>query len=77
MGDVINLRRARKARDREAAERAATESRARHGRTKSERALEEAQVARFDRHLDQSRRETRLVASENDSSHSASETESI
>ena len=57
MGDVINLRQARKARDRRAAEQAANEARARHGRTKAERALEKAEAERATRNIEQSRRE--------------------
>lgn len=57
MADVINLRLARKRRDREAAARAAAENRARFGRTPAEREREalEEQLAR--ERLDQIRRE--------------------
>ncbi|HWI86826.1 MAG TPA: DUF4169 family protein [Sphingomonas sp.] len=57
MGDVINLRQARKARDRAAAAKAATEARALHGRTKAQRAIERAEAERLKHKIDQSRRE--------------------
>lgn len=57
MGDVINLRQARKARDRKAAGQAAAEARALHGRTKAQRKREQAEVERLSRTLDQSRLE--------------------
>jgi hypothetical protein len=57
MGDVINLRQARKARDRRLAEQAAAEARARHGRSKGERALEQAEADRLARTVDHSRRD--------------------
>jgi len=43
MGDVVNLRRARKARDRASAEAQAEQNRIAFGRTKAERQLTEAQ----------------------------------
>ena len=55
MGDVINLRQARKARDRKAAEQAASEARARHGRTKAQRAVEEAESEKHSRAVDQAK----------------------
>jgi hypothetical protein len=55
MGDVINLRQARKARDRKVAAQAASEARARHGRTKAERALEKAEAEKLDRAIDQAK----------------------
>jgi len=57
MGDVINLRQARKARDRKAAEQAAAEARALHGRTKTQRKLEKAEAAKLARTVDQSKLE--------------------
>ncbi len=75
MGDVINLRRARKARERSAAEQAAAEARARHGRTKSERALQEAEAERLARHVEQSRIEALPQRNKNSSGHSGDETE--
>lgn len=57
MGEIVNLRGARKARDRAAAERDAAANRARHGRTKSARLLGEAVAARLAKTLDQARRD--------------------
>ena len=57
MGDVINLRQARKARDRKMAEQAAVEARALHGRTKAQRAREKREAERLARAVDQSRLE--------------------
>jgi len=57
MGDVVNLRQARKARDRRQAEQAAVEARARHGRTKHQRALEDAEANRLAQRIEQSRRD--------------------
>lgn len=57
MGDVVNLRQARKARDRASAEQAAAEARARHGRSKAQRALEKAEGERNAKAVDQSRLE--------------------
>ncbi|HEY1364599.1 MAG TPA: DUF4169 family protein [Xanthobacteraceae bacterium] len=55
MGDVINLRQARKSRDRQVAQRKAAANRARHGRSKTERELDRSRAAeerrRLDRHL--------------------------
>ena len=56
MGDVINLRQARKARDRKTAGQAAAEARALHGRTKAQRKLEQAEAERLARRIEQSRR---------------------
>jgi hypothetical protein len=54
MGDVVNLRRARKARDRAAASEQAVENRVRFGRTKAERdriaAQEALEASRLDGH---------------------------
>lgn len=55
MGDVINLRQARKARDRKAAGQAAAEARALHGRTKGQRMREKADAERLARAVEQSR----------------------
>lgn len=57
MAEIINLRMARKARDRTAAERKAAENRAKFGRTKAEKAAERAEVERKARALDGARRE--------------------
>lgn len=51
-GKVVNLRTARKRRDRAAEEARAAENRTRHGRTKAERARDADRTARTDRHLD-------------------------
>ena len=55
MGDVINLRQARKARDRNVAEQAAAEARALHGRTKAQRKLEKSEAEKLDRAVDQAK----------------------
>jgi hypothetical protein len=55
MGDVINLRRARKARARDAAASAAQANRARHGRTIAERTRDGMEADRLDRHMAGSR----------------------
>lgn len=52
MGDVVNLRRARKARDRASAEAQAEQNRIAFGRTKAERKLTEAEKTLAERHLD-------------------------
>lgn len=57
MGDVINLRRARKARQRLSREQVAAQARAFHGRSKAERATTLAEVDRLARQIEQSRRE--------------------
>jgi hypothetical protein len=57
MGDVVNLRAARKARDRGEAQAQAAANRAKHGRTKGERLKEQQDKARQDRLVDGARRE--------------------
>jgi hypothetical protein len=57
MGEVINLRQARKARDRKAAEQAAAEARALHGRTKAQRKLEKGEAEKLTRTVDQAKLE--------------------
>ena len=57
MGDVINLRQARKARDRKAAEQAAAEARALHGRSKAQRTLERTEAEKLTRTVDQAKLE--------------------
>ncbi len=52
MGEIINLRRARKAKAREAAAGEAAANRALHGRTKAEAGLENAERERRDLLLD-------------------------
>ena len=57
MGEVINLRQARKARDRKLAEQAAAEARALHGRAKGQRKLEKAEAEKLARAVEQSKLE--------------------
>ena len=57
MGDVVNLRAARKAKDRDEAQAQAAANRARHGRTKSERLKERQDHARQERLIDGAKRE--------------------
>jgi hypothetical protein len=52
VGDVVNLRRARKARDRASAEAQAEQNRIAFGRTKAERKLTEAEKTLAERRLD-------------------------
>lgn len=58
MGEIVNLRRARKAAKRREDAIRAAENRLAHGRTKNERALEEARVEKSRRELDAHRLET-------------------
>jgi hypothetical protein len=55
MGEVINLRTARKARDRTAKVSVADANRARFGRTKSEKQTEATEAARREKLLDDAR----------------------
>ena len=55
MGDVVNLRRAKKRTAREKSARQADANRLRFGRTKSERDLEQRRINRADEELDQHR----------------------
>jgi hypothetical protein len=57
MGDVINLRQARKARARRDKEAQAATNRALHGRTKAERAADTAARARAEQQLDGAKRD--------------------
>ena len=57
MGDVVNLRAARKARKRSDDQRLAEANRAKHGRTKAERHLAEAVRRKLDTAVDGARRE--------------------
>lgn len=57
MGDLVNLKAARKARARAQKEAGAAANRALFGRTKADKALEEARAAQIRRTLDQARRE--------------------
>jgi hypothetical protein len=58
MGDVVNLRRARKKAAREQAERKASANRLLYGRTKAERELEAKREAKASRDLERHRIET-------------------
>lgn len=57
MAKIVNLRLARKARERADAAQAAAENRARFGRTKAERAAQEEESARLARKLDGTKRD--------------------
>ncbi|MCP3734788.1 DUF4169 family protein [Sphingomonas sp. RP10(2022)] len=57
MAEIINLRRARKARDRDVAAKAAAANRAKFGRTKAERDADATNRARIERTLDGAKRE--------------------
>lgn len=57
MGEIVNLRQARKRKARDAADAAAAANRAKHGRTKAERGTEEANRALAERALDGNRRD--------------------
>lgn len=57
MGEIVNLNRARKARDKAADKAVAVANRAAHGRTKSEREKAEAERDRAARLLDGAKRE--------------------
>jgi hypothetical protein len=53
MADIINLRRARKAKARTSAVAEADANRRKYGRSKAEKTLQDAQATRERRHLDQ------------------------
>lgn len=57
MGDVINLRQARKRRDRATASRLAETNRAKFGRTKAERLAQEVEQERLNKQVDGARRD--------------------
>lgn len=57
MGDLVNLNKARKARDRAEAKTTAQANRAAHGRTKADRAATKIERERAERSLDGARRE--------------------
>jgi hypothetical protein len=57
MAEIVNLRQARKARDRAQAAETAAQNRARHGRTRAERTASEAEAARAARDLAGKKRE--------------------
>ena len=56
MGEVINLRRARKVKQRQESTQRAAEARVLHGRTKAERVAGQGEQDRFARHLEHHRR---------------------
>jgi hypothetical protein len=58
MGDIVNLRRARKQAERQLAERTASANRLRHGRSQAERELETKRDVKARRDLDRHRIET-------------------
>lgn len=55
MAEIVNLRTARKARDRRVAQEAAAANRARFGRTRAEKTATEAEAARIERTVDGAR----------------------
>jgi len=55
--EIVNLRRARKARIRTEKDAKAAENRRRHGRTKAEKQAESAERERAERHIESHRRE--------------------
>jgi hypothetical protein len=58
MGDVFNLRKARKSAERSQQQQAAAANRIKFGRSKAERNIEAARTAKSRRHLDQHRVDT-------------------
>ena len=58
MGDIVNLRNARKRAERQRAERTASANRLLHGRSKAERELEAERKVKAHRDLDRHRIET-------------------
>lgn len=57
MGEVVNLNKARKARDKAAAKDQARENRTRFGRSKGQKTLERLEADKAERSLDGARRE--------------------
>lgn len=57
MGEIVNLRTARKRRDRDEKIRVADENRARHGRTKGEKQRDQAEADKLAKHVDAHRRD--------------------
>lgn len=64
MGDVINLRQARKARARADREKAAEQNRAKFGRTKDQKSRDEEAKSKMDKGLDGARRVSRISESD-------------
>ncbi|MFI0843467.1 DUF4169 family protein [Mesorhizobium sp. IMUNJ 23232] len=61
MGDIVNLRAARKRRDRDEKARLADENRVRHGRTKGEKQRDRAEAGRLDAHVEARRRDPKAT----------------
>lgn len=57
MAEIINLRKARKAKERSSAEKQAEENRIRFGQTKQEKTVRKLEKARADKALDASKRD--------------------
>lgn len=57
MGEIVNLRTARKRRDRDDKARLADENRARHGRTKGEKQRDKAEAGKLAHHVEAHRRD--------------------
>ena len=57
MSKIVNLRQARKQRDRAAKQAVGAANAARHGRTKAEKQAEETAAAKADQHLDGHKRD--------------------
>jgi hypothetical protein len=66
MGEIVNLRRARKTKAREDAARAGDAARAKHGRRKAETAAEAAEAARAERALSAHVRDDKSCEGESD-----------
>ncbi|MPT48673.1 MAG: DUF4169 family protein [Sphingobium sp.] len=66
MGDVINLRQARKHVVRKAAEKKAAENRVLYGRTKAEKVQQQHDADRLNRQIDGAHRDKRLLNEETD-----------
>lgn len=59
MAEIVNLRAARKARNRAQAEKTASENRARFGRTKAERLAQDGEAKRLAQTVENAKREDR------------------
>ena len=64
MGDVINLRQARKARARADREKAAEQNRAKFGRTKGQKSRDEANKSNLEKEVEGARRVDRISESD-------------
>ncbi len=74
MGDLVNLRQARKAKQRRDAEQAAGAARARHGRTKAQKLADAQDADRLARTLANSRRDRSAAGHDPAVNHSSDET---